>query len=317
MDDYLISLILILLSATFSGLTLGFLSLHKHYLKRKAKIGDKNAKKIYSVRKNGNLLLCTLLIGNVAVNAALSIYLGSIFSGLTAGLLATAMIVLFGEIIPQAVFSRYAMKIGSKFVWLVKIFIFLLYPVCWPLSKILDRLVGEEMPTIYSKRELAEIIEEHEDSKDSEIDADEERIIKSVLSFSDKTAGNIMTHFREMVVLNANDRVDEHLMKRIRESGHSRIPVYRKNINNIIGILYVKDLIGREDLEEYTAEELARKSVIYVSTKKHLDDLLNSFKKTRNHLFMVVDKPKHVVGLVTIEDVLEELIGEEIIDEFD
>ncbi len=319
MDDYfeyLIIIILVSFSAIFSGLTLGFFSLSKDNLKRKAEIGDKRAKKVYEVRKNGNLLLCTLLIGNVAVNAALSIFLGSIASGFTAGLIATALIVIFGEILPQATFSRYALEIGSKLAFAVKVFIFILLPITWPLARILDWILGEEMPTIYSKKELAKLIEDHENSHESEIDEDEERIIKGALSYSEKKVRDIMTPRVAMFCLSANKKVDEKLLKRISDTGHSRIPVYEKNLDNIIGILYVKDLINT-NWKDKKVRDVARKDVIFVDHTKPLDDLLNEFKKTRHHLFIVLDEFGGVAGLVTIEDVLEEIIGAEIVDEFD
>ena len=182
---YLIVIVLIMMSALFSGLTLGFFSLNKDDLGRKAELGDKQAKKVYSVRKNGNLLLCTLLIGNVAVNSVLAIFLGSIASGVAAGLLATGLIVIFGEIVPQAAFSRYALALGSRLVWLVRIFLIILFPICWPLAWILDKVLGDELDTVYSKRELIKMIEKHEDLSESEIDEDEERIIKGGLSYSE------------------------------------------------------------------------------------------------------------------------------------
>ncbi len=156
--DYFIVIILVLFSGLFSGLTLGFFSLNKDDLQRKSDLGDAKAKKIYEVRRKGNLLLTTLLVGNVAVNATLSIFLGSIASGFVAGLTATGLIVIFGEIVPQASFSRYALVLGAKFAWIVKVFIFILLPVCWPIAWILDKMLGEEMPNVYSKRELIKLI---------------------------------------------------------------------------------------------------------------------------------------------------------------
>jgi len=160
--QYLIVVVLILFSALFSGLTLGLMGLGADELKRKVSLGDKDAVKVYKVRKNGNLLLTTLLIGNVAVNTTLSIFLGSIAAGLTAGLVATGLIVVFGEITPQAIFSKFALKLGAKTAWLVRIFIFVLYPITYPISWILDKSLGDELPTVYSKKELVKIIEEHE-----------------------------------------------------------------------------------------------------------------------------------------------------------
>ena len=104
--NYLIIVLLLIFSALFSGLTLGLMSLSAPELKRKMSLGDRAAAKVYRVRRRGNLLLTTLLVGNVAINSTLSIFLGSIASGVIAGLIATALIFLFGEIIPQAYLSR-------------------------------------------------------------------------------------------------------------------------------------------------------------------------------------------------------------------
>jgi metal transporter CNNM len=314
--DYFIVIILVFLSGIFSGLTLGFFSLNKDDLERKAELNDEEAVKIYKVRKDGNLLLCTLLIGNVAVNSTLSIFLGSITSGFAAGLIATSLIVIFGEIIPQATFSRYALAIGSKLVWLVRFFIFIFYPICRPLAWVLDKILGEEMPTIYSKKELVKLIEDHEDLKESDIDADEERIIKGALSFSGKVVRDIMTPRTEVKALPYRQKLDEKTINKISKTGHSRIPIYKNDINEIIGILYVKDLVVGK-VKNRTAEELARKNVIFVDDKKPLDDLLNAFKKTKNHLFVVLNEFGEVAGIVTIEDVLEEILGVEIVDEYD
>lgn len=314
--EYFIIVFLIFLSALFSGLTLGFFSLDKSDLKRKADLGDLQAKKILPIREKGNLLLSTLLIGNVAVNSALSIFLGSIAPGLIAGIIATFLIVIFGEIIPQSIFSRYALIFGARLSWLVKIVIFIFYPICRPISFLLDKALGDEMPTFYSKHELMRIVEEHEDSKASDIDEDEERIIKGALSFSNKTVYNIMTPRTEMFCLSTEEKLTPKLIKKIFESGRSRIPVYEENKDNIVGILYVKDLIAN-NYKGKTSRSLARKKVLFVDYDKPLDELLKAFKKTRSHLFIVMGEYGNVTGIVTIEDVLEEIIGEEIIDEFD
>ncbi|MBT4277935.1 HlyC/CorC family transporter [Candidatus Falkowbacteria bacterium] len=316
MIEYFIILFLVFFSALFSGLTLGFFSLNKDDLERKAELGDEQAKKVYSVRKNGNLLLCTLLIGNVAVNSVLSIFLGSIASGFMAVLIATSLIVVFGEIIPQAAFSRYALLLGAKLIWLVKGVIFIFYPLSWPLAWALDKILGAEMSTVYSKKELVKLIEDHEDSRHSDIDEDEERILKGALSFSHKTVRDIMTPRVAMFSLPEDQKIDTKTVKKILNSGHSRIPVHSKNQDTIIGIFYVKDLIGIVPKNK-TINELSRKDVIFVDHKKNLDDLLNEFKKTKHHLFIVLDEFGGVSGLVTIEDVLEEIIGAEIVDEFD
>ena len=304
------------MSAFFSGLTLGFFSLNKDDLKRKAKLGDRQAKKVFSVRKDGNLLLCTLLIGNVAVNSALSIFLGSIASGVVAGITATLLIVIFGEIIPQASFARYSLVLSSIFVLPVKFFIFIFYPICKPLALALDKILGDEMPTVYSKKELVRLIEDHEGNEASDLIADEEKIIKGALSYSEKTVFDILTPRNEVFSLSFNQPFNKEIIKKIVDSGHSRIPVYREKREDIIAILYTKDLIN-SNLKGKKVVNIARDDVIFVDSKKPLNQLLNAFKKTRHHLFVVLDKYGGMSGIVTIEDVLEEIIGEEIIDEFD
>ena len=314
--DLAIVIILLSISAIFSGLTLGFFSLSREDLERKANLGDKQAQRVYNLRKNGNLLLCTLLIGNVAVNATLSIFLGSIASGLIAGIVATSLIVIFGEIVPQAIFSRHALKLGAKLAWLVRIFIFLFYPISRPIAWALDRGLGKEMPTIYSKHELIKIIEDHEDSEESDIDNDEEKILKGALSYSNKTVNDILTPRTEIFALSFDQKLTKKSIEKICKKGHSRIPIYKKDLDNIIGILYVKDLL-LNNYKNKSVKNIARDKVIFVDIDKPLDDLLNAFKATKNHLFVAVDKHGVVSGIVTIEDVIEEIIGSEIVDEYD
>ncbi|MBW6440998.1 hemolysin family protein [Patescibacteria group bacterium] len=314
--DFIIIIALLVLSAIFSGLTLGFFSLNKEDLKRKAELGNIEARKVYAIRMNGNLLLSTLLIGNVAVNSALSIFLGGIVSGVFAGIIATLLIVIFGEIIPQAIFSRHALKFGAKFAWLVKLFIFIFYPITMPIVYALNRGLGEEIPTIYSKGELMRIIEDHEGSTESDIDIDEEKIIKGALSYSSKTVDDILTPRTEIFALSVEQKLNKNKVDLICKKGHSRIPVYEKDLDNIVGILYAKDLLIK-NYKNKSVGDMARDSIIFVDIDKPLDDLLNAFKKTKNHLFIVLDKHGVVSGIVTIEDVIEEIIGSEIVDEYD
>ena len=143
-------MLLLALSALFSGLTLGLMGLDSFELQRKVKLNHHAAAKIYPLRKKGNQLLCTLLIGNVAVNSALAVFLGSITQGVLAGFIATGLIVIFGEIIPQSLFSRHALKLGAKAIPLVYIFHVVFFPLTWPLAKILDSALGGELPTTAS-----------------------------------------------------------------------------------------------------------------------------------------------------------------------
>ena len=314
--EYAIVFILLIFSALFSGLTLGLMSLSAHELKRKAELGDMNARKVYPVRKHGNLLLTTLLIGNVAVNAVLSVFLGSITSGVVAVVAATILIVIFGEIVPQAIFSRYALALGARVAWLVQVLIWIFYVVSKPIATILDKTLGEELPTVYSKRELAKIIEEHEDAQESDLDEDEERIMKGALTFSDKKVRDVMTPRTVVYAFEEHDIVDETLLDEVRESGASRFPVYREEMDHVVGMLYSWQLIGEDNIGA-TVGDIAARDVRFIRDDASLDDALRMFLQAKKHLSIVRDEFGGMAGVLTLDDVLEEIIRTEIVDESD
>lgn len=314
--SYLIIIISILLSAFFSGITIGFLGLKKTELQSKIKAGNKRVQKIYDVRKNGNLLLITLLLGNVLINSILSVFLNSMFSGVIAVITSTALIVIFGEILPQAIFYRHALNIGYYFVPIVRFFIFIFFPIAWPLSKILDLILGEEEETIWSKREMKEMIKIHEDSEDSEIDRDEEKILLGALSFSDKRVKEIMTPKNVVFSLEESEKLDENVLNEIKYSGFSRIPVYSEEKDNIVAVLNVKSLINLDDGKRVKDVQLEGK-IFEIDEDTKLDVLLNIFIQRKSHIAYVVDEYKTFLGVVTMEDLLEEILKMEIMDETD
>jgi len=316
--NYAIVIILVTLSGTFSGLTLGMFSLNVTALERKIKLGDVRAQKIYTVREKSSLLLCTLLLGNVAVNSAIAIFLGSIAKGVIAGIISTGLIVVFGEIFPQAVFSRHALTLGAKTVWLVRVFMVLLFPVSWPLAWLLDKILGKESAVLWSKQEIMEIIKFHEDSPESPIDSDEERISLGALSFSDKTAENIYTPRSHVYCLQGERLMDSHLLSEIKERGFSRIPVYMESDPLRMGILMAKELIGIKGDENRTVWEFVHKeNLIIIPEYIKLDSLMNMFIQRKMHLGLIFNKDKKFIGIVSLEDVLEEILREEIFDEMD
>ncbi len=314
--EYAIVIILLAFSALFSGLTLGLMSWDTQELKRKAESGDADAAVLYPVRKDGNLLLTTLLIGNVLVNAILSVFLGSITTGIIAVIVATALIVILGEILPQAVFNRNGIALGARFAWLVHIFRFVLYPIAKPIAFALDKILGTELPSVYSKQELMKIIEEHEDDHNSEVDEDEERIIKGALTFSDKKVEDIMTPRTVVHAFDVEDIVNDELLKEVRESGLSRFPVFEEDMDSMVGMLYSSQLIGNDNIGAKVGD-IASREIRFIREDTSLDDALQMFLKTRKHLSIVEDEFGGMSGVITLEDVLEEIIRTEIVDERD
>lgn len=312
--NFAITVALLGMSALFSGSTLGLMSLSPFELKRKMKLGDSRARRIYRVRRRGNLLLVTLLLGNVASISATSIFLESLIPGFLAGVVATILITIFGEIAPQAVFSRFAMTMGASTAWFIEIVMFVMYPVAAPLAYILDLALGEELPTIYSRKELVNILQEH--GKHLEIRSDEERIARGALTFGEKQIEEVMTP-RSMVKGIEQDQVlDGVTVADLMKSGHSRFPVYDDSLDHVTGMLYTNQLLDPANHNQ-PAKDVADHVVHFVNEGATLDHALNAFIKTKRHLFMVVNQFSEFVGIVSIEDVIEEILGVEIVDEFD
>lgn len=318
MDEYAISLLLIGLSALFSGLTLGYFTLNTQNLRRQAKLGNSEAIKILPVREKGNQLLTTLLLGNVAVNSILSVYLSSLAGGFAAAISATVLIFLFGEIIPQAVLSRHAMKFGALAAPIMKIFIFVLSPITFPISWVLDRFLGQEIPSMYSKNELMEIVSEHEDSEHSPIDEDEERIVHGALQFSHTSVREVMTPKDKVHMFEEHQRLTDDFFEEVTELGFSRYPVYSGKRENIKGILFTKDLLIEEDnIAIKDTQEAYGSQFLTIRQSDKLDTVLACMLKQNLHMGIVRNRKKIFMGVITLEDIIEEIIQQEIIDEDD
>lgn len=307
--------LLILTSACFSGLTIGMFSISVDSLERKIKLGNKDAEKIYKIRKNGNYLLCTLLLGNVAVNSAISLVMSEVATGVMAGIISTGLIFIFGEVLPQAMFSRHAFAVGSKTTWLVRIFMFLMWPVAKPLSIILDKIFGEELTERFDKSELEIILEEHVESS---IDSDERRIMIGAMNFSDRVAMDVITPVNVLYLLDAQKIITPNLIEEIKNEHYSRIPVYEGVRDNIVGILFAKDLIGYDIKSNQKVKKLAvTEKVICVKEDYKLDSLLNLFIKSKKHMAFVYNNYNTLIGIVTLEDIVETILDIEILDERD
>ena len=316
--EYLISLFLILCSAIFSGLTLGYFSLDLATLKRRAKAGDVQAMAVYPIRMKGNLLLTTLLLGNVTVNTILSIYLGSMISGVFASLLATSLIFLFGEIGPQALFSRHALAFGSRLAPVARFLIILFYPIAFPVSWTLDKLLGHATPAMYSKHEIMQIISEHQDSEHSPIDADEERIVHGALQFSHRQVRDVMTPISNVAMFDENQKLTNTFFEEVSDLGYSRFPVYSGNKTNVVGVLFAKDLLTEdENISILQTEDAFETDVMRVKGSHYLDTVLARMLKKKQHLAIVEKSSREAVGVLSLEDIIEEIIQSEIEDEDD
>mmetsp|Transcript_34380 Transcript_34380/g.72913 ORF Transcript_34380/g.72913 Transcript_34380/m.72913 type:complete len:736 (+) Transcript_34380:56-2263(+) len=220
--------VLVSFSGLFSGLTLGLLGLDMNGLEIVAK-GD-NAEMaqcaiaIQPVRRNGNMLLCTLLLGNVAVNTMLAILVDSVFTGFSGFLLSTVVIVVFGEIIPQATCSRYALQIGRRSVPIVMFLRCVMYPFTRPLALALDYALGQELGEIHSKANLVHLMKIHE--RHHAVGEITGQAIKGALEFKEKLVSEIMIPVHDVFMLPITTVLDFDTVTLLFKRGYSRVPVY-------------------------------------------------------------------------------------------
>ena len=172
-------------SAMFSGLNLAFFSISKLRLEIESKKGNKNALKIARLRKDSNLLLTTILWGNVGINVLLTLLSNSVMAGIIAFIFSTVLITFLGEIIPQAYFSRHAMQTASLLSPILRFYQFLLYPVAKPASFILDKWLGAEAITFFREKDLRELLKIHMDSPETDIEKIEGKGALNFLAIDD------------------------------------------------------------------------------------------------------------------------------------
>ncbi|XP_071721689.1 DUF21 domain-containing protein At2g14520-like isoform X2 [Rutidosis leptorrhynchoides] len=290
----LIIVFLVCFAGLMSGLTLGLMSMSLVDLEVLAKSGTptdrKHAEKILPVVKNQHLLLCTLLICNAAAMEALPIFLDSLVTAWGAILISVTLILLFGEIIPQSVCSRYGLAIGATVVPFVRLLVWICFPVAYPISKLLDFLLGHGQAALFRRAELKTLVNFHgnEAGKGGELTHDETTIIAGALELTEKTAKDAMTPISDTFCIDINAKLDRELMGLILEKGHSRVPVYYEQQTNIIGLVLVKNLLTIHPEDEVPVKTVTIRRIPRVKETLPLYDILNEFQKGHSHMAIVV-----------------------------
>jgi metal transporter CNNM len=310
-------LLLICASAICSGLNIAFMSLNIADLKRKAKLGNKQAKRVLPLRKNGHLTLAGILLTNVGAVSATSLVLEHRFNGIVAGLASTILIVIFGEIVPQAFFNRRALAFSSALVPVMRGMIILTYPVSKPIQLLLDRLFGDEKQSLQSRHELGIMISEHLGTKESELDEDEVEIIRGALQLSEKRVRDIMVPIEDVFWLTPDTKLNDAKIEEIKAAGRSRIPIFNRRLTHCYGVLLMKELIDIDfDENDYRVDDLTLHPAQMVGSMTALDTMFRKFIAAHTHL-IPIERDDAIVGIVTIEDLIEEILGHEIEDETD
>ncbi|MBU4362726.1 hemolysin family protein [bacterium] len=322
----------IILSAFFSGTETALFSLNKLQLKKMQKEEENNwrVKLIIRLLDDPQRTLISILTGNMFVNitaSSLATYLaikliGNIGVGIASGIMIFTILV-FGEIIPKSLAVANAEKISKKVARPIEIISIGLFPLIKLFKIIISALYYfSRMKKTKEKKEITEedLITLIDMGKDEGVIKEEEKkMIRNIFEFGDTTVKEVMIPRVDMACISSDTKLGS-ILKLIKKMGHSRIPVFEKTIDNIIGILYAKDLLGIYEQwytskEKFDLKEIIREAY-FVPENKKIDELLDIFRKDRIQIAIAIDEYGGTVGLITMEDVVEEVVGE-IIDEYD
>ncbi|XP_041991183.1 DUF21 domain-containing protein At4g33700-like isoform X3 [Salvia splendens] len=242
---------------------------------------------------------------------ALPIFLDSLISTLGAILISVTLVLLFGEIIPQSVCSRHGLAIGATVAPVVRVLVWICFPVAYPISKLLDALLGHRHRALFRRAELKTLVNLHgnEAGKGGELTHDETTIIAGALELRDKTASDAMTPISEIFSIDINAKLDRVLMNLILEKGHSRVPVYYEQPTIVIGLILAKNLLTIHPEDEVLVKSITIRRIpryldaselkctlsqpevynsIMVPETMPLYDILNEFQKGHSHMAVVV-----------------------------
>ncbi|XP_061546518.1 metal transporter CNNM1 [Phycodurus eques] len=326
-----VSVLLLGLSALCSGLNISMLALDPVELRVLQNSGtekeQKYARKIESVRKHGNYILCTVVLGNVLTNTCFVVWMCQIL-GMTALSTASCTLGIFfiGEILPHSVASRHSLAIASKTLCATRLLMLLFLPIAYPVSKILDFLLHQEISSFYTREKLVAMLRVTDPYHD--LVKEELNIIQGALELRTKTVEDVLTPLSDCYMLSSDAALDFGTVSDVMQSGFTRIPVYENERSNIVDILFVKDLafVDPDDCTPLkTITEFYKRPMHCVFNDTKLDVMLEEFKRGKSHLAVVQrvnnegegDPFYEVMGIVTLEDVIEEIIKSEIVDETD
>ncbi|GMK58942.1 hypothetical protein CspeluHIS016_0603840 [Cutaneotrichosporon spelunceum] len=321
----LIAVALVLLGGIFSGLTLGLMALDTINLQVLSQAGtpeeQEQASRVLSLLKIGrHLVLVVLLLCNTLVNTSLPVFLDSVIGGGWIAILgATGLELIFGEVIPQAICNKYGLAIGATFAPFVRALVYLLYPIGKPLAMFLDHLFGAHGEGVrYRKAELKAFVSLGVEDKLAD---DELLLLGNVLEFSEKAVGTIMTPLSDTYCLPSDRVVDTELVDEVLRKGHTRVPVYEATRpSSFLGIMPLRALVRYDLADEKAVRAFVTQALPQCPPDLSLVEAMNYFQTGMSHMLLVSTnpgEPRGALGIVTLEDIVEELLGKEIIDETD
>ncbi|MEG1994024.1 MAG: hemolysin family protein, partial [Oscillospiraceae bacterium] len=321
---YMLLCILIMLSAFFSAAETTFLSVNKIRLKNYADNGNKKAETALKIADNYDSTLSTILVGNNVVNIAsasvatvlFTKLIGESYGAAVSTVVMTILVLVFGEVLPKSFAKANAEKISLVIAAPLYFCIVILKPIVVIFVKLTEfakKLSKAEAEPSVTEEELKYIIESIEE--EGVLEQEESELVRSALEFDDITVKEILTPRVDIVAVEIDDSIDD-AIEVIKENGYSRMPVYEKSIDKVVGIIRARDIL----LAKLSGRNLKIRDMIkdclFIHKNMNISQLLNSFQEKNMHVAIVSDDYGGTMGLVTMEDVLEELVGD-IWDEYD
>ncbi len=329
----IIMLVCLVLSAYFSATETAFSCANKTRLRAMAERGNKKAELVVNLSEKYDRLISTILIGNNIVNITLSsvstLFFINLFMNTNAEnyaatistVVATVAVLIFGEITPKSIANDFPEKFAMFSAPFIKFLIFLLMPLNVIFSgwkKLISKLFKIEEEDNIAQEELLMMVEEAE--QEGDIDTDEGDLLRNAIEFSDLRAEDILTHRVDLEALPI-DSAKKEIAQKFTETRFSRIPIYEDNIDNIIGVIHQKDFYVGSGVTTESIKDIIS-PVLFVHQSEMADDLLRKLQKEKSHIAVVVDEYGGTLGIVTMEDILEQLVGDiwdehdEVVEEF-
>ena len=306
--------ILIFLSAFFASAEMAFVSVDRVRLREEVLKGNRNAKLLEELLEKGDEVVSAIVVGNNLVNITASILAGAlathIFGNAGVGVataIMTLVIIIFGEATPKAYGRdnyKFAIKVAKYLAFVRKIF----YPLAsafTAISEAILKFVGKEKrKEVVTEKEIKVMLDLGVEQ--GTIEKDEKELVEEVFDFDETKAIEVYVPKEEMVCLHENDKVKD-LIKKAVETGYSRFPVYRENIDDIVGMVHVKDALMKD--ENTPIKEIMR-DILKITPNMKIDDVLREMQKRKVHMAVLQTKDGKTLGIVTLEDLIEEIFGE-------
>lgn len=336
----IVLVVLIGINAFFAATEIAFISLNDAKLSKQANEGDKKAKQIKKMLQDPSKFLATIQIGITLAGFLSSAFASEAFASRLAPLLEkllpmgigfwnTASIIIvtlilsyfslvFGELVPKRLAMKYSTKVSRAAVGVIRILSALTRPfvkfLTWSTNTISKMFgVSENEEEVVTEEDIRDMVDAGEE--DGTIEEQEKEMINNVFEFNDRVVSEVMKHRTEVFAMDINSDIDEMLL-RLDEYKYSRVPIYEENIDNIKGVLYVKDLFKYiRTNKKIKVKDMLRKAY-FVSESKPINEVFREFQVNKVQLAVVVDEYGGTAGIITMEDIIEELVGN-ILDEYD